>query len=300
MKIVFNLYKVGMGNNGGTRTLIKSAEALSKLGHDVIMYSNYTNKYTWHKPEGIKIVIGGNIPSSDICIATGYGSVKSTINSKSDKKAYYVRGFETWITSKSNLISSYKKLHCIVNSEWLLRFMKKNKVKSDLVYPGLDFDLYYDLNTARNGVGSLFHNRHKTKRHIDAISVSKHVKMLNKDIHNASPSDLNLWYNSLKVWFAPTELEGLHNPPMEASLCGCALVCTDHPRCGMQDYAIHGETALVYPARNISIAKKYVSELLTDEKLRLNLVSNMRKILVNKVGNRIDNMKYMIEVLSGY
>jgi hypothetical protein len=296
MKIVFNLINVGIANNGGSRTLIRCAETLCQLGHEVIMVSNNKHKYTWHKVD--KRV------NCDVLIATGYNSVSTTLRSRAKRKFYFVRGLETWVTSESKLIESFKSMPCIVNSEWLKSYMDKRGVSSELIYPGLDFDLFYKMENIRErAFGALYHRKHKTKRHCDAIKVAHEnkdipLRMLNKDLINPSPAKLNRWYNTLKVWFAPTELEGLHNPPMEASLAGCTVVCTDHPHGGMNDYAKHGETALIYKSRDMVMAASYIKELIDDENKRLRLNENMIAMLKEKIGTRKGSMRKLLKVIT--
>lgn len=301
MKILFSVDKVGLGNNGGSKTIIRCAETLVSLGCTVFIYG--PNKYTWHHPVGINFVTSGKMPFADAVIATGYHSVDSVLKSNIKNKFYYIRGFENWVTSEKNLLKSYRSLNCIVNSTWLQSYLIQNNIKSHLVYPGLDFDIFYDeFNNSRNYLGALWHKR-QTKRQEDAVHASNlsgfPIKMLNKDIKEASPEKCRSFYNSVKVWFAPTELEGLHNCPMEASLCGCSLVCTDHFQSGMSDYAIHNETALVYPSRNINIASQYIQELMNDESLHQKMVLSCQEYLRNKIQDRSSNMKKMLEVLNG-
>ena len=302
MRIVFNLYDVGLGNNGGSRTLIKCAENLSLIGHDVVLFTNVPNRYTWSGITGPELIVGNKHPKGDVVIATGYKSVKNTLKSSIQKKFYYIRGYETWVTKSVNLMRSYKSLRCIVNSEWLSRFLRKKGVYSDLVYPGLD-DSFWDKGKERENVfGAIHHKKHKTKRHDDAFGVSKLSKypvlMLNKDIKSPSERKLNRWYNRMKVWMSPSELEGLHNPPMEAGMAGCALVCTDHKKSGTSDYAIHGETALVYSARDLAQAAKCVKSLMVDDALRDRLSSGLQGLLKSKIGTRKENMERMAFILS--
>ena len=37
MRITFNLINCGLGNNGGTQTIVRSANTLRELGHDVFI-----------------------------------------------------------------------------------------------------------------------------------------------------------------------------------------------------------------------------------------------------------------------
>ena len=46
MKLAFNGMNSGLGNNGGTRTILKCAEVLNDIGHEcyvVVNVDNYTN-----------------------------------------------------------------------------------------------------------------------------------------------------------------------------------------------------------------------------------------------------------------
>ena len=51
MKIVFNAIRCGLGNNGGTRTIVKSAKVLRLLGVDAYILAK-ANQYTWDEIVG--------------------------------------------------------------------------------------------------------------------------------------------------------------------------------------------------------------------------------------------------------
>ena len=174
MKIIINLHNVGLGNNGGSRTLIRCAEVLSELGNTVIMCSNHKSKYTWHKIKSeVRVIHSNKVPNGDVIIATGYKSVKSTVRSSIKRKFYYIRGFELWQASEKDLVKSYKSLNCIVNSSCLYDFLAKNKINSKIMFAGLDFDMYYDKHIDRNPViGGVFHKKHKTKKHDHLLDIS--------------------------------------------------------------------------------------------------------------------------------
>lgn len=295
MRICFNVRATGLANNGGSRTLIRCVENLRAIGVDAFFWGN-RNTYTWHKCKP-KIIRGKTLPPCDVVVATGCATYGSTAVTKVKLKTAYVRGLEVWKAPEKRLLSLLKSLDCVfVNSEWLLEYMRSHDIESHLQYPGIDVDVFSNQGRAdRDGVGGLFHGRHRTKKHKHVYCVCERIgvvpQMLNKSIRNASPSNLNDWFNRLKVWLAPTELEGLHNPPIEASLAGCALVCTDHPRSGMQDYAVDGETALVYPAGDLDAAAERVRELLRNEDMRVRLNQTMVARLHDKFGSRESQMR---------
>lgn len=298
MRIVFNLNQVGLANNGGCRTIIKCAETLSELGHEALLFTN-VNKYTWHR---IKVPVVKRFPKCDALIATGIKSCWDTLNRKAEVKLYYIRGFEKWMASKKDLIRSYEQLPCIVNSSWLQEYLLGYGVQSQVIYPGLDFEQFYletPTSDRANIIGALFHSRHKTKRHKDAVSVAKKLGcklvMLNKDVCNPNPDRLRKYYNSVKVWFSPSELEGLHNPPMEAALCGAVVVATDHYRSGTSDYVKNNNTALTYPARDINEACSKVRLLFEDEQTVIRLQKAMKEKLQTVIGDRKTNMTKLVK-----
>lgn len=305
MNIVFNLCNVGLGNNGGSRTVIRSAEALAALGNNVTLFSDVKSRYRWHEIDSrVRLEYGTRQPRCDVSIATGFKSVPHVLRAKAKRKFYYIRGFETWQANKKHLFQSYKQLNCIVNSSWLARKLKSGGVEAKVIYAGLDLDDFKNLGMERQKMfGALFSKKHATKRHIDAedlsVKTGLQCEMLNRHIKSPNHYQLNEWYNKLKVWFAPTELEGFHNPPSEAGLAGCALVCTDASKSGMDDYAVHNETALVYPARNLNVAKTYVEALMNDDQLRESLASNLETVLREKIGSRQKNMNLFSEYISG-
>ena len=296
MKIVFNLQKVGLGNNGGTKTLIRCAETLQELGQEVYI-SSTTNSYNYHK---IKVPVIKILPICDVLIASGFHSVKSTLQATAKAKFYYVRGFETWQAPEKELLNSYKSLNCIVNSEWLQKHLKSNGIESHLIYPGLDFDQFYRTSDQRESVlGGLHSSRHKTKRYEDVVEIGNRLSLqtllLNRDNDKVDYESLRNFYNKIKVWISPSELEGLHNCPMEAALCGCAIVCSDHEKNGMQDY-VNENTADTYPARNLNVAILLINRLLYDDEYRKQQNINMVELLHNKIGTRQENMRKMVNL----
>lgn len=290
MKICFSVKGVGLANNGGSRTLIRCVETLCELGHDAFFHSG-RSYYTWHKAN-IRLVGGDELPPCDVAVATGYNSYKSVARYKNTLRVGYARGLELWKAPEAQLLERFRLMdHVFANSAWLRDYLLKRDIPTTLQYSGLDTHWFHVINKgSRKGVGALLNNRHKTKRNQDAEALKDQyglpMHFLNRDIKRPDSVTLNKWYNNLAVWFAPTELEGLHNPPMEAALAGCALVCSDHPRNGMHDYVVPGETALVYPARDLKTAVKLIRSLLCDEAERHRLIKNLVAILNRKMGSR--------------
>ena len=73
MKIIFNLFDTGLGNNGGSHTLVRSANTLVSLGHDVTIVDSVPNCYSW-SPFKFKHLVVKNVnefPNGDVVTAPG-------------------------------------------------------------------------------------------------------------------------------------------------------------------------------------------------------------------------------------
>jgi len=298
MKIIFNLLGTGLGNNGGSKTLIRSAETLLELGEDVSLCCT-KNSCTWWP---VRVPVIKKLQPCDALIATGYGSVMPTIRyPKARLKLWYVRAHENWVTNDKALLHGYRSLRCIANSEWIVAWLRTRKIHCDLVYPGLDFENYEDYDDLRADVfGGLMH-RHARKRSQDCLGVEKisehRIHMLNRDFQGGDFYKLSRFYNRIKAWLSPSENEGIQNVPMEATLCGCALVLTDHFMGGTVDYAVNEETCLIYPARDLQAAAECVDRIIKDDKLRRKLARNASQVIREKIGTREENMSKLAELL---
>lgn len=309
MNIVFDMFNCGLGNNGGTRTILKSQQTLEALGHRCDIYASIDN-FTWFKH---KQVISYIPPDTDIIIATACNTVLSTANSNVPIKAWWIRAHETWAMPEEQLVRLYKLNNIInlVNSIGLMNMLASSGIASDVIYQGLDFDLWSDTNLrpkSKIRIGCL-HTVQPRKRWIDFVALSamlgaddyeyvgignalpKNAPFLTDFKLNASTEELKDLYSSCHIWFAPTDSEGLHNPPMEAALCGCLILCSDSPLNGMiSDYA-NRKTAMIYPAGKIDKAVELV------KKPEWQKIDTMRKSIETWIGTREDNMKNLIEIL---
>lgn len=146
MKIAFNLIQCGLGNNGGSQSIIRMAMALSELGNEVKILLDSPNKFTWFGGfENLLHLVNkknkDSWPKYDVIIATGCKTVNSTLeypNIDINNKFYWIRGHETWGMSEEDLFKNYKSgLNLLVNSEWLREMIfRKCEVISKIQYPG--------------------------------------------------------------------------------------------------------------------------------------------------------------------
>lgn len=323
MKIIFDLRKVGLGNNGGSSTLIKSGNTLVDLGHDVTFIDSGRNQHTWTELKAKHIIPNKNeeIPSADFIIATGYKSVALTTEApeRFGKKAHWIRGWETWQMPEDKIVSSILKAPTIkmVNSICLQNKLKEYKTDSKIIRPGYDLDELYPLDIRGQEdfiIGGLYtKGKHeRIKRTTWIFSVFTYMKqrgykvklwmigndensnrIVSKYFFRPSKEEKNLFYNSIDLWLAPAMQEGLHMPPAEAMMTECPVVSTNAPMSGTQDYMVHGSTGFV-SKNTIDSFTKCVETLYHDRKSRKQMGINARK-KIESLGDRKSNMNKLIE-----
>jgi glycosyltransferase involved in cell wall biosynthesis len=328
MKIVFDLRNVGLGNNGGSSTIVKSANALVELGHEVIIADTGKIMYTWSEVNAEHSIIKNNrMPDADFVIATGFKSADLTaqLPDSCGIKLHWIRGWEVWQGSES-WIKKHVLAHPtikLVNGIGLKDKLKTYGVDSHLVRPGYDFDKIYPIDGIRGSTDFVIlgglnkQGKHaRTKRPNWILSITKKLKkkygskiklcmygmdplpltkMVDHYIKNPTISAKNEMYNTVDIWLSPSILEGLHMPPAEAMITGATCVGVDAPLSGTKDYLIHEETGIVTEDHELKFLAG-VDKLVQDKELRKKYGKAARKRIL-EIGDRKENMKKFSKLL---
>lgn len=327
MRISFNLVNVGAGNNGGTLTIYNSANILHNLGHDVKIVDNGKDKHTWTKLKCERVLINNmkKFPPSDVVIATGFKSVKPTINIPKNLvslKTHWIRAFETWVYDEKTIINNVlnKQTYKLVNSICLRNKLQNLGFDSHLVRPGYDLNLFYpdeNLKQEKNKIvlGALYREgihgiRKRTKWIFDVVSEIKQEynvelwlfgsepqpksNLVDKYLRQPNNNEKLSFYNNVDIWLAPTESEGLHMPPAEAMLCKTPVIGTTAELAGTQDYLFHNYTGLK-SGNDINTFYNDIKYLLKNNLHRQTMAKNARD-QVYSLGDRKYNMTKMVEL----
>lgn len=328
MRIIFDLRNVGLGNNGGSSTIVKSANTLLEIGQQVFVIDSMKNKHTWTKLKCDHIIVKSenDIPDADAIIATGYKSVFSTtrLPYRCGRKFHWIRGWETWKFPEKKIVESVlmhptKK---IVNSICLRDKLLQYGFKSEIVRPGYDFDEIFPMNirgkTDSIVLGCLYsHRQGQRKRSEWGFEVFRWFKSRGYDVElwmfgvddesinlskvtkfykNPSIQEKNYFYNMVDIWLATSELEGLHIVPAEAMITECAVVGTNAEMGGTSDYLFNEKTGLI-SENNLESFLRKVLRLVNNQKLRVLFGKEGRKRIL-EIGDREENMKEMVRILS--
>lgn len=328
MRIIFDLRSVGLGNNGGSSTLVKSGNALVEMGHEVVFIDSVKNQHTWTPLKASHIIpkTNSDIPSADFIIATGYKSVAHTVRSpgRLGHKFHWIRGWETWQMSEAKIVervlkSSTKKL---VNSICLQRKLKSFGVESKIIRPGYDLNEITPNPTLKQGnkivLGGLntkgkhfkikrtqwiFDTYEMMKRKYKNVELwmfgNTNISMSSVDRYFQRPTmaQKNYFYNNVDIWLSPAMQEGLHMPPAEAMMSACPVVGTDADMSGTEDYLIDQHNGIIAKNKFSSFSTN-VEKLINNENLRTLYGQNARKTIEN-IGDRKTNMNKLIEYFMG-
>ncbi len=324
MIILFDLRSVGLGNNGGSLTLIKSGNTLQDMGHEVYFIDGGKNKHTWAKLECEHFICryDEEIPSADIIIATGYKSVVKTVSApeRCGHKVHWIRGWETWQFAPKKIVSRILQPPTVklVNSIGLKRKLKSYNFKSKVIRPGYDLDKIYPMKENKKKhsfvIGGLYtrgkHEQIKRPKWVYEASNYLYKKygdvelwmfgndllrggLIDNYLHRPSMEAKNFFYNGVDIWLSPAIQEGLHMPPAEAMMAGCPVVGVDAELSGTHDYLINGITGIV-SENDLDSFIKNVEKLYLDKEMRRDMGKRARQ-KIEKLGDRKENMQIMVD-----
>lgn len=232
-------------------------------------------------------------PCADVTIATAWQTAEylNSYGSVAGAKFYLVQDLETWGGQATQVEQTWLyPFTKIVISQWLLR-QGERLGAGDLYYipNGLDtmrFACRKNVGTRGLVVGMSCHLA-PFKGAREGVAVLEAVKQRYPGVRailfgkDARPAFVPTWmeyhrdpsatvltdlYNEMAVFLCTSWQEGWGLPGMEAMACGAALASSDNG--GVREYAVDGETALLFPPRNHLAAVSAVERLLADTELR--------------------------------
>jgi len=247
------------------------------------------------------------IPPGDIIVATWWANTYDVNSYRSDKgeKFYFIRHYEIWGGPEDLVNKTYTlPIHKIVTSTWLKNLIEKKFNVSVLgpVPNAINFNLFYKERDSfechsPKRVGILY-RKSKWKGMKDGFEAFLMAKKKYSDIQlilfgeDPTPDDMKIIekigdvefhrllykerlreiYNSLDIFVFPSHCEGFGNPPMEAMVCGAAVVTTNVG--GVLYYTIPEKNALVSPPKDPEALAQNIIRLIEDEYERRRIARN--------------------------
>ena len=306
----------GLANNGGSATILKMVAHLRKLGHQADVVTQHKDKFHFFRhPKPIR-----HIPKdADVCIAVSSNDIKPMLARmpKRAKPFYWARLLDAPAKiSEEKLIKYASRVKTLVNSEGLRDWFAERGVPTSICYQGVDVEDWADdfRGVSKPTVGFLVST--KKRKHFDVVKDI--VRGLGSEYDyigygakadqdrctmgftarnflyfkvNQRRDELCHMYSSVDIWCATSTQEGLHNPPMEAALCGSAVVYPDAPMAGCSDHCIDGETAWRYRAKDAQDACRAIRQ--ADRSRN----AAHKKMILEKIGSREMAAERLLECL---
>jgi glycosyltransferase involved in cell wall biosynthesis len=320
MKIAFNGIGCGWGNNGGTQSVLRMCDALNEIdGVHAEVWAHVPSRFTWFKPKTkVRVCRLKSAPDVDVLINSGCSTTIDTYRFARKKVGVqWLRGHETWRLSKNKLFNLYGlSMPLWANSEWMADLVRSAGIRDDteVQYCGVPHQEFYPVDvekdTTKLHIGALWSEKPR-KRGVDILEVAAQCKgevqwhlfgntagpRLPENasyVRRPSMERKRALYSKCDVWFAPTISEGLHIPPMEAALCGAAVLTRDKLSAGSIDYCIPEQSGL-----HFSTPDEAVQQLgrLRDTAYRKELNEKMKALVRGKIGDVPTNAKRMVERL---
>ncbi len=242
------------------------------------------------------------IPDGDIVVATAWRTAYYVASYKpfKGKKLYYVRDYEIWSGPGVLVDGSYKLPIAKITTSSTLENILSSKFGEQIVgrVPnGIDNKTLFNepgIERRRERVLMQYSaiERKGIWDGVEAFEIAKKKIPEFKLVMfgNSSPShitnqyeyhrciygaELRRLYCSSSIFLFSSRIEGWGMPPMEAMVCGCAVVATNTG--GVPDYAIPNQTCLISPPSNPKDLTNNLIRLYEDTALRRKLASQGEK-----------------------
>lgn len=240
-----------------------------------------------------------NVPDADVVIATWWSTAESALAlpARKGRRYHLIQGYEVWHGEEDRVLAAWRApLHKIFIARWLRdRALELGVAPSmtSLIPNAIDPDVFRVLRPVaeREPRVAMLYATAPPKGAVPGLRILERahasVPALTAVLFGVEPPPKHLpdWityvrgarseqlaadvYNRAAVYLCPSLSEGWHLPPAEAMACGCALVSSDIG--GVSDYAVEGETALLYPPGNADAGADRLVELLRDDARRVAL-----------------------------
>jgi len=316
LKILFNAYNCGLGNNGGSQTIIRSAETLTEMGHEAIILTK-VNTYTQntYTAEVISDIPLNGLEYFDAVINCSAWEVNHTLSLKHPNSYWWLRGWEDY-RPECDIKEAIHKIPMLVNSIGLQRLLTSYGVESKLIHQGIDTDFWKCMTDKPKmpRIGFLA-NIKENKKYIDALAIVD--KMGGKfqytavgecrTISNKIRTDLmdrNIplleslnkyrmrdFYSLCNVWLQTSYNEGLCNMAMEAALCDCLIVANVEGLSGIEDY--HQYVLTYFDTDHACTWLKQYPDKYIDR-----FVNNCKNEIKTQIGSRTECMKKLIKAIT--
>jgi glycosyltransferase involved in cell wall biosynthesis len=264
-----------------------------------------------------------SVPDADAVVATWWSTAEAALTLPSSKGERYhlIQGYETWYGMEERVHAAWRApLHKIFISRWLQQCALELGVAecdTTVIPNAIDHDVFRLLRPVEHRPlrVALLYSSLPIKGSDIGIEIlqraRERVPQLTARVagFGARPRGLPRWmeymrgataqrlaldvYSSSAVYLCASRSEGWHLPNVEAMACGCAVVSSNLG--GVLDYAVDGETALLYAAGDVAAGAGCVTQLLLDEAGRVKLAQQaLQRVQACSWDRNVDQLEALL------
>jgi len=290
----------GLGISGGLMVILKHANHLMAIGHDVLIINVGDSSVTdWLGKQAVPIVplsdkrsyIFQNI---DLLFATFWTTCQWLARIPAKRKLYFIQSDERLFYDdpalKCSVASTYKSTcEFVVVAKWINEMLCREFSKSSYLVPnGIDASDFYpdeplvSKNSRRlrvliegpmtipfKGVAEAYAAVAPLDCEIWIVSSAGRPDSnwrVDRFFERVLFNDMRKIYSSCDILLKMSRIESFSYPPLEAMACGCSVVVGKVA--GSIEYVIDGVNALVVDQGDIEGAREAVKRLIEDSSLR--------------------------------
>lgn len=301
-KIVFIV--AGIGISGGLIVILKHANYLISIGHDVLIVNvGEQGDLSWSGQNAVPVV---NISDDrsylfdkiDLLFATFWMTCEWLDRLPAKRKLYFIQSDERLFYDddrvKEQVASTYRAPHEFVTiAPWISEMLRRDFSKASAVVPnGIDLGVFSPsiprteksrdrlriliegpITIPFKGVADAYAAVEALDCEIWLVSSSGkpdpkwRVDQFFEHVHF---SEMSAIYSSCDILLKMSRIESFSYPPLEAMACGCAVVVGKVQ--GSIEYIVDGVNALIVEQQDIAGARNAVERLMQDPDLRRRLI----------------------------
>jgi glycosyltransferase involved in cell wall biosynthesis len=306
-KVVFLV--AGVGVSGGIMVVLKYANYLMSIGHDVLLVNvGSPGSLDWAGTNRVPVVHIDDkrrylLDKIDLLFATFWMTCDWMQRISAARKLYFVQSDERLFYDDPELKEKVAKTYSlpfelVAIAGWIQDFLKRDFSRDAVLIPnGLDTSFF-------KPVAPLAPKNPQRPRVLIEGPISVEFKGVADAYAAVAPLDCEIWivsvegkpepdwrvdrffgrvqfddmprlYSSCDVLLKMSRVESFSYPPLEAMACECAVVVGKVA--GAMEYIVDGENALVVEQRDIEGAREAVRRLLEDQELRARLLRGGRE-----------------------
>lgn len=305
---------------GGVRRYIEIGNNFIKRGHSFKIYHSDGSRPTWLEFSGeTRPVEQVTLEENDIAIASDYAVLHYLEKANAHKKIFYC-----FIEHKNNKKACANRKFLIMGNSTGICEMVRRKYKRECIegIGGINPELFHPVETKKDDrqikilcYGRIYKRRKRIQKVIKAAELLYRrypsLRLLLFDTPSGSPrldarqmlqtrvpvtfyfalpqERMTELYSQADIFVSAEKRAGWSNPCAEAMACKVPVVCSPS---GTRDFAVDGETALVFRFRYPFLIAKKIRRLIEDRDLRERIAEKgYRKIQQYTWSNLVDKLQ---------